>query len=335
MKFRDFRSKVALRLRPGTRYPDLEAIDSKTQPQRGSTLMQLPLEIRNAIFQELWNDAGVSQHIVLQDNRRYLRARCVTDHTRPDSLMDECARFNTSCIEDPLIWRRLMSSWGPCWKCEELYQSTKQTPWSPFLSMMLACRQLYLECRASICNTLTFVMHDLETLNNFTVSHPSPLLNDIKHLHLAIRLPIRWEKYMSPEAHVILSRWRDCCQALNRAQNLVLVNLWLDTSEPSWRVLLTTVQGNVNPFAFGERLAGVLTVDIPVNPDRPEVWQAVANVEPRFTIRPRGWPAFKAETASTTPNRIFRLEDNEEPGVLKNQTMRGTYIRHRPPRHLR
>lgn len=178
-------------------------------------------------------------------------------------------------------------------------------------------------------------MHDLETLNNFTVSRRSPLLDDIKYLHLAIRLPIRWEKYMSPEAHLILSRWRDCCQALDGAQNLVLVNLWLDTSEPSWRALLTTVQGNVNPFVFGERLAGVLTVDIPVNPDRPEVWQAVANVEPRFTIRPRGWPAFKAETESRTPNRIFRLGDNEEPGVLKNPTMRGTYIRHRPARHLR
>ena len=162
MKFRDIRSKLALHLRPGkqstllwicilmalpclwptgTRYPDLDVMALKTKPQTGSTLMQLPLEIRIAIFQELCDAAGLSQHIMFQDGH-YVRARCVTDHAASDGLMEECARFNMTRFDDPLIWGRLMSTWGNHWKCEELYQSMKQTSWSPFLAMMLACRQL-------------------------------------------------------------------------------------------------------------------------------------------------------------------------------------------------
>lgn len=104
--------------------------------------MQLPAEIRYAIIQEVLQDAGVSQHIMFQGGR-YVRARCVTDHAASDDLMDDCRKFRSSRFDDTLVFQRLLSPWGNHWKCEELYQSTRQTQSSPFLSIMLTCSQLY------------------------------------------------------------------------------------------------------------------------------------------------------------------------------------------------
>ncbi|KAH7165279.1 hypothetical protein EDB81DRAFT_838087 [Dactylonectria macrodidyma] len=331
MKFHNIRSRLAARLKPGklflgARYPDPAALASKAQPQSDSALMQLPSEIRNVIFQQVWQDAGVSQHILLQGDR-YVLARCVTDHAASDDLMDECAKYRRSNFDDPLMSRRLLSSWGNHWKCEELYQSTRQpstrkastrqTQSSPFLTIMLTCSQLYLECRTSIYHALTFVIHDVEALYSLAVSRPSPLLNNIKQLQLALRLPIRREERekMSPASHAIMSRWKKSCLVLDQAECLVSVDVWLDTSEPPWRACLNWVlNGNANPFVFGERLASILTVDIPVNPERPEAWRDVANIEPRFAIRARGWPPYRVELYSG-PHSIRRLIDWEEPGV--------------------
>ncbi|KAH7113160.1 hypothetical protein B0J13DRAFT_600272 [Dactylonectria estremocensis] len=357
MKFHDLRSKLATRLRPGARYPDPAALASKAQPQSDSALLQLPSEIRNAIFREVWRDAGVSQHVMLQGGR-YVLARCVTDHAASDDLMDECAKYRMSNFNDPLISQRLLSPWGNHWKCKELYQSTRQTSTrktqsSPFLAIMLSCSQLYvapllqvnqrwnslfryLEYRTSIYHTLTFVIHDVETLYRLAVSRPLPLLNNMKQLQLALRLPIRREERekMNPSAHAAMARWRKCCSALDQAESLVSVDLWLDTSEPTWRFCLSWVlNGNANPFVFGERLAGILTVDIPVNPERPEAWKDVANIEPRFVIRARGWPPYRAEP-DREPHFVRTLMDWEEPGAPV-PTIQPRRIAHRRPRHLR
>ncbi|KAH7131763.1 hypothetical protein B0J13DRAFT_587964 [Dactylonectria estremocensis] len=316
MHFTCHSSLLLTRMGATTPYLDPAAIASNAHPQSDSAFMQLSPEIPNAIFQQLWQNAGASHHIILQGGR-YRLARCVTDHAAADDLMDECNNTRTSSFNDPLIFQRLVSPWGNHWKCEELYQS-RQTESSPFLAAMLTCSQLYFECRTSIYHNLTFVIHNVETLHRLAVSRPSPLLSNMKHLQLAIRVPIRREQRekMSPEAHKVMSRWRQCCSVLEKAENLVSVDMWLDTTEPGWRGCLSWVlEGNANPYVFSERLASILTVDIPVNPDRPEAWKDVANLEPRFTIRARGWPTYKAEPSSTQLHCIIRLADWEEPGV--------------------
>ncbi|KAL6415755.1 hypothetical protein AUP68_02322 [Ilyonectria robusta] len=316
MKLRDLRWKLAAHLRLGAQYPDPAAIASKAQQQSNSPLLRLPAEIRNAIIQELLHDAGVSQHIMFQRGR-YVRARCVTDHTASDDLMDDCRKFRASRFDDTLMFQRLLSPWGNHWKCEELYKSTRQTQSSPFLSIMLTCSQLYLEVRTFLYHTLTFVIHDLQTLHHVAVASSSPLLSNMKQLQLAIRLPVRREERekMSDAAHATMARWRTCCSALDQAENLVSVDVWLDTSEPEWRFTLSSVmRGNANPYQFGERLAGILTVNIPVNPNRAEAWKEVANIEPQFAIRARGWPTYRA-APDISPDLIIEIWSAFEPGV--------------------
>lgn len=140
---------------------------------------------------------------------------------------------------------------------------------------------------------------------------------------------------MDREAEATMARWRACCEALDRAQSLVSVDLWLDTTEPVWRGLLSFVPGdNANPFVFPEKLAAKLTVDLPVNPDRPEVWKDVAAIEPAFSIRARGWPAFRAEipdtpaTTTTPPHSIIKLWESAEPGALRTPLIFGTHHAH-------
>ncbi|CAM1510729.1 Fc.00g034120.m01.CDS01 [Cosmosporella sp. VM-42] len=313
-------SKLALHLGLGSasRHPHLEAVASHAQPQHGSVFMQLPPEIKDVIFQELWHDAGIFQHVMLRWGR-IVGMRCVTTTEGPDELLEECASHGITLARDLILWRRFLSPWGNHWKCEERYQSrSKTTEWSPYLAMMLTCRQLYVESRTSIYSTVTFVMHDLNTLCTFVVSQPSLMINNIKHLQITIRLPLISDrnKKLSNRARAAMARWRECCQALDRAENLASVDLWLDTVEPGPRFVLSSVlNADSNPYIFGERLASILTVDLPVNPDKPEVWDTVANVEPRFAIRPRGWPAYLADIDDRKCSRIIKQWDWAEPGV--------------------
>lgn len=155
----------------------------------------------------------------------------------------------------------------------------------------------------------------------------------MKQLQLAIRLPIRREerKKMSDSAHAAMSRWRKCCSALDQAENIVSVDVWMDTSEPQWRFTLSLVmQGNANPYQFGERLAGILTVDIPVNPNRAEAWKEVANVEPQFAIRARGWPVYRA-APDVGPNVVIEVWSGFEPGVPRPPTITVRRFANRSP----
>ena len=112
-----------------------------------------------------------------------------------------------------------------------------------------------------------------------------------------------------------MAQWRECCRALDRAENLDSVYLWLDTVMPGPRSMLSSVpHDGLNPYVFGETLASILTVDVPVNPDKPDVWKKVALVEPRFATYPRGWPPYLAHVRDSKRSRIFRNWDWAEPG---------------------
>ncbi|EGY16987.1 uncharacterized protein VDAG_08151 [Verticillium dahliae VdLs.17] len=353
MGFAYLRSHLMARKGTGSpaRYPDYHAIASTMRPQpKTATLMQLPLEIRIAILEELWKDAGFAQHII-HCKGRYVRARCVTDHAAPDELMEECAKRRASRFEDKELWQRMQSSWGNHWRCEEEYgrEATSSVAlgdgkcWSnPFLAILLVCKQLYIEGRTSIFSFVNFVIHDINTLHSLTAVGAPPLLSSIRALSLSIRLPIRRESKMkmSSEAHGTMRRWRECCASLNQAaerKTLVSVELWLDTSEPTWRGVLSTVlDGPASPFTFGEHLARVLTVDLPVNPEKPAVWRRVAEIEPRFTVRPRGWPGFRVgDTTESSPHTIIRLWDSAEPGVEQPEPVYSVGFSHRRPWYLR
>ncbi|KAF4987222.1 hypothetical protein FDECE_15533 [Fusarium decemcellulare] len=225
----------------GASRPEPEAIASRALPQLDSGLVKLPSEIKEMIFQKLWNDAGIHQHLILRWGR-VVGMTCVTDVTGPDEVREE-----------------------------------------------------YVDARASIYGNITFCIYDLDTLHHLKVYRPSLLLDTIQHLQLTIRLPLpTWlQPKPSRGQQVAMERYRECCQALEQAENLVSMYLWLDVVDPpARRDLYTVPEGDMNPYVFGKTLASKLTVDLPVNPDRPEAWRDVAGIQPRFAIRPRGWPRY-------------------------------------------
>ncbi|KAM0499110.1 hypothetical protein ACHAP8_005819 [Fusarium lateritium] len=76
----DVRSKLALCLRSGSTQtrPEQETIAQRANPQFTSALVQLPTEIKELIFEELWRDAGLSQHLILEGGR-VVGLKCITD----------------------------------------------------------------------------------------------------------------------------------------------------------------------------------------------------------------------------------------------------------------
>jgi hypothetical protein len=158
-------------------------------------------------------------------------------------------------------------------------------------------------------------LHDLDTAHALVVSYPTLILNNIQHLQLTIHLPLLRYTRDRPNYNekAAMSRWRQCCEALGRAENLLSVYVRLDA--PVRSRFYSVTEGDMNPYVFGESLAGRLTVDVPLNPDRPEAWVEVANIKPRFNIHPRGWPAYSLSYNINNVRGVSKLCDWQEPGV--------------------
>ncbi|EKJ68805.1 hypothetical protein FPSE_11022 [Fusarium pseudograminearum CS3096] len=241
-------------------------------------------------------DAGLSQHLILRDGR-FLRMKCVTDVTAPDERQAKCERTGCDEIWDPELWRQLESNWGIHWKCEELHQSHQQkdgSRWSPFLAMMLTCRELYIEARASIYSSVTFCTRDLDTIHSLAVSCPNPIFNNIQHLQVTVRLRLPGFDGPNYAKKSVMLPWHRCCKALERAENLESVYLWLDAKPRSRLYMYKASEKNIRCYDFGRKLAAKLTVNAPFNPNRPEGWDTVAQLKPRFTIHARGWAEYRA-----------------------------------------
>lgn len=175
MKFSGMRSRLAARLKPGKRSGDtgdtdqaFEGIASTSRQQKDSALMRMPPEIRCLILENLWNDAGAVQHIILQ-NGRYTSKKCVTNHSAPGDLMQECAEHQSTRFQDEALWSRMTSAWGNHWKCEEFHRDGEPKGWSPFLTMMLVCKQMQVPLDLII--TTTFPAPSLSSLQVYRVPY--------------------------------------------------------------------------------------------------------------------------------------------------------------------
>ncbi|KAK7953481.1 hypothetical protein PG996_014374 [Apiospora saccharicola] len=340
-------------------FPNLDAMASEADEQSTSPfLSKLPIELRNEIYMLLWRDAGLKQHILVDKDHgpkpamyaymnimphkpgettpekpitRFSHAACVADHTALDERQEQIAKLTLDEFEDDEVWcERLASPWVNHWRCEEAHQAALNDPSrpsqrSPFLPMMLVCRKMYLECRASVYGALTFVIHDPCTLHSFLIARRSPIVDEIRHIYLSIRLPMRTkEAWLKPKEAETIAMWRTSCQALSDLRSLVSVYLWLEAFPLANNALLSTVPA-VNPFVFDSRLASILTVDIPANPSRPEVWKGIAALDPPFKIRARGMPEYFTEP--NWPDVIRKRGGEAGPRRAEHVAVRGEPVR--------
>lgn len=142
------------------RYPDLGALVSTCHHQLQSPFFRLAFEVRERIYNALWDSTETTWHVFVR-NGRLTHARCITGHDAPVD-----ARHQLQITEDhpardimypdsevrwcePLWSRRLLSSWCNHWACEEAaladskpWWRFKRRPRSPFLPVLLTCKKM-------------------------------------------------------------------------------------------------------------------------------------------------------------------------------------------------
>ncbi|EWG50108.1 hypothetical protein FVEG_09431 [Fusarium verticillioides 7600] len=167
----------------------------------------LPREIRDKIYFELWRSCGLRQHIIWHRNKggkaksHFCRWRCTTPFSVQDELQEkiDATRIQlviplgdsfsnkTYALQLYSAWKnhfacgqsigevygedadpgiRTCSSLEPCWRSHNL-SSEKLSTCSAYMSMLLSCRVLSLECLKSIYESTTFIFTDIFALNMF------------------------------------------------------------------------------------------------------------------------------------------------------------------------
>lgn len=132
---------------PPSTPPDAESLEHTADDQRQSLLLRLPIEVRRRIYDAVWEEIGLTQHVYVKDGR-YTHRACITDHDAPDERQAEIRKIypaGESWFHDPVWSRRLLSSWVNHWRCEEAAVEAVSggLPAStPFLPLLLSCKRV-------------------------------------------------------------------------------------------------------------------------------------------------------------------------------------------------
>ncbi|KAB5584815.1 hypothetical protein GE09DRAFT_4862 [Coniochaeta sp. 2T2.1] len=180
--------------------------------QQQSPLFSLPLEIREAIYAYVFpNDIAV--HVSLKQGSVAI-TRCLAPVSR--GFLDGSERFPEDVLGDiprKAIWmRRVQSSWGPHWKCEENAQRPAGNRKDPtgqatedseaITAILVVCRKIFTETCRVLSGKVVFHVTELDTLvhlaENASVAHrpvsPYAALSadarSIKNLAITLRLPL-------------------------------------------------------------------------------------------------------------------------------------------------
>ncbi len=120
-------------------------ISRTADAQLSSTFFgKLPAELRIMIYIEFWRLSGLHQHVGIREyvgnDRAPSHMPCTVGAEYNDVRIEHFQRADPA--EADMWWRRLKSGWAVHWECEELAESGG-VEWSPFLSVLLACKRLF------------------------------------------------------------------------------------------------------------------------------------------------------------------------------------------------
>ncbi|RYP23576.1 hypothetical protein DL765_001090 [Monosporascus sp. GIB2] len=189
-------------------------------PQSQSRFFSMPIEIRQAIYAHI---IPYAVHIFFQQDKVVVSA-CI--ELCPERDLSGFERRSTGDWRtDAIMARRLRSSWGPHWKCEEVALGIGDSyddkmcdvaHDATMTAVLAVCKKMYTDILIFMVSTVTFNITDLETLEYLVqrnqdsgLSHPSSdgLLPKVcpflKRLNLTLRLPLSFFK--TPENGVALA----------------------------------------------------------------------------------------------------------------------------------
>ncbi|KAJ4417541.1 hypothetical protein N0V82_006100 [Gnomoniopsis sp. IMI 355080] len=272
-----------------------DRLAATAQPQTGSPFFErLPSEIRQKIYQELWDLYDTRWHVHTLGVPGPLGPvfPCITTPEEEDIRWN---KFQTSLSEDLGIWEsRLRSPWNAHWKCAEAastklsrLQKRRATPADPvkfrpllLSSPLLVCRRMYIENIVALENVFTYCLTDTIVARNFLTEYSTT--RNIRNLDISLRIkPVITELYFpgpdgEPQPHIggitITSKnnpWEDLCRQLASLPNLHTVHIRLDSED------LRPWHKRVNESKFFEQLLQVkarrFVLDLPEIPDQPEL----------------------------------------------------------------
>ncbi|KAH7345840.1 hypothetical protein BKA66DRAFT_554916 [Pyrenochaeta sp. MPI-SDFR-AT-0127] len=228
------------------------SIDVPVNPQLQSKFFAAPAEIRFAIYAYL-----IPRRIHLSFKKGFRPLPCVQRDEDGDAnclvrkTNNDC--FTTKpCVSDPIFLRRLRSSWGSHWRCEE------QHPWQfDNLAMPLfrVCKRTLNDFVEAMVDIAAIQIDDVDTLGFFIPNPISDILEsdrpsmsmlwrsallNVKVLSISLRLPLAVFKALEDTGTPTVepsftSVWMKLALAIERFRKLRTLHVWLDHDEPcSW-----------------------------------------------------------------------------------------------------
>ncbi|RYP67238.1 hypothetical protein DL769_005815 [Monosporascus sp. CRB-8-3] len=189
-------------------------------PQSQSRFFPMPIEIRQAIYAHIIPSAV---HLFLQQDKVAVSACIEPCPERDLSGMER--RSTGDWRTDAIMARRLRSSWGPHWKCEEVAlglggsYADKMCDVARNVTMsaiLAACKKMYTDILIFMVNTVTFHVTDLETFKYLVQRNQDSGLSHLfsegllpnfcpflKQLNITLRLHLSFFK--TPENAVALT----------------------------------------------------------------------------------------------------------------------------------
>ncbi|KAH7067752.1 hypothetical protein FB567DRAFT_541629 [Paraphoma chrysanthemicola] len=219
-----------------------------TASQMQCTLFKLPLELRHAIYAYL---VPYGIHINIRQGVFYLSI-CVQPRPHASYYGAERERSKYSHGPDPIYPRRLRSSWGPHWKCEEIALRTNHTVEAlreSSMDFMLACKMMRADVMNFIIDVATCHVTDLITLQFLLQPPTSPTtqawaasFKRIRVLSITLRLSLKTFKKFEQENlddDTSAPNWLTLSPAIPTAlPNLRTLHIWADhTSPKTWTLV--------------------------------------------------------------------------------------------------
>ncbi|OAL44288.1 hypothetical protein IQ07DRAFT_592364 [Pyrenochaeta sp. DS3sAY3a] len=220
-------------------------------------LLSLPSELRRNIYQYTFPD---QVHLRCQDGITRI-SRCVQPYEDRHSPRnwnhggwERKSHTEISCRRDPILGRRVQSTWGPHWKCEE-HAHIEDEEMTQVTSLLRSCKDMFVDIVDQLCGIAVLHITDLETIdyivqcaNNTSgeLRMAALLSNRISRLHMTLRLPLHFYQSlesaggseMEPGPTAIAKKWQQLGSNLSQMAQLRKLHLWLDHDDIcSWSTL--------------------------------------------------------------------------------------------------